>query len=328
MVNLLITSAGSTVGTNLITSLREKGRYRIIAVDADPLAPGLYLAHQRYVVPRADDPGYLAALIEICRTQEVQVLLPGHSAELPVLSRNRDILFQTGVRLAIAEPGVIEVLSDKRRMAEDLRGKGFDVPRELDPVDADLLRYPVFVKSRFGSGSHGAVMVATPVQLRAVLSSLGTAIVQEYIGGAEYTVDVLSDLNGKVLMTSPRKRLRVRDGICTKGITVDDPRLSELVSRCVESFPIPGVSNVQVKVDGSRYCIIEVNPRFSAGGLPLTVGAGLDIPDILVRMLLGEAYTVHRPVPGTVMMRYWHSVVVREAEVRGTGSRSLRSLCL
>ena len=42
-------------------------------------------------------------------------------------------------------------------------------------------------------------------------------IIQEYLPGKEYTVDVLSDLDGNSLLAIPRERIEVKAGISSKG---------------------------------------------------------------------------------------------------------------
>ena len=62
MTPVLFTCAGQRV--DIVSAFRRAGGHTI-AVDADPLAPALYHAHEHAIVPRVDDPAYLGALQEL-----------------------------------------------------------------------------------------------------------------------------------------------------------------------------------------------------------------------------------------------------------------------
>jgi len=67
MIKVLITSAGSTNGINVIKTLRDQKEMKLFLVvaDADPLAAGFYLADEHYLVPKADDSGFVNKVIKI-----------------------------------------------------------------------------------------------------------------------------------------------------------------------------------------------------------------------------------------------------------------------
>ncbi len=307
---VLITRAGSVTGINLLLALAPKQQYRLIAVDADPLAPGLYLADESVLVPKTSANDYLSTLLDLCRLHQVKALLPGHADELALISKNAARFCAAGVNFAVAQPEVLEILEDKHLMGNFLAAQGFEVPREYALTALEQAEFPLFVKTRRDIGYKQTAKVENPDELKTVLQITPEPIVQEFIAGPEYTVDVLSDLSGLVLKASPRQRLAVQNGLCVKGITVKNPVLADLAAACAETFPLPGVSNVQIILNKrtNRPCLIEVNPRFAAGGLPLTIAAGLDLPELLIKLLLGEPYSVSEPQAGVVMLRYWDAL--------------------
>ena len=75
MTAVLFTCAGQRV--DIVSAFRRAGA-TTIAVDADPLAPALYQAHEHAIVPRIDDPGYLAALQELVRDRKSTRLNSSH----------------------------------------------------------------------------------------------------------------------------------------------------------------------------------------------------------------------------------------------------------
>ena len=116
---------------------------------------------------------------------------------------------------------------------------------------------------------------------------MSAPVVQEYLDGPEFTLDLLCDFDGRPLSVVPRERVVIRAGVIDRGRTVQDPRLIALALACAEVFRFAGPVNIQCRmVDGSPK-VFEINPRFS-GGMPLTIAAGADFPAKLVDLALGR----------------------------------------
>ena len=64
--------------------------------------------------------------------------------------------------------------------------------------------------------------------------------------------------------------------------------MSERAGRqACQAIRFAGPINIQCRMRGNEPVIFEINPRFS-GGIPLTIQAGADFPQMLVRMALGR----------------------------------------
>jgi carbamoyl-phosphate synthase large subunit len=105
----------------------------------------------------------------------------------------------------------------------------------------------------------------------------------------------------------PRRRLEVRAGEVSKGITVREPAVIDLAVRAAEALPGAwGCLNVQIfhDVASGQLAVIELNPRFG-GGFPLAWEAGAHYPRWILEEVLGLPSTVHdRWTDGLVMLRY------------------------
>ena len=62
-------------------------------------------------------------------------------------------------------------------------------------------KYPILMKPRTGRGSKGVRIIQNETELAAYKEAEGY-IYQEVINGKEFTIDTLSDANGKVLAAS------------------------------------------------------------------------------------------------------------------------------
>ncbi len=89
----------------------------------------------------------------------------------------------------------------------------------------------------------------------------------------------------------PRARLKVDSGIAVTGRTLHDEGLDVFARAVAALIGLTTVANVQVKLDSAgEPALLEVNARFP-GTMPLTIGAGVDMP----RLAIGEA--LGTPIP-------------------------------
>ncbi len=291
---VLVTGAGGPAAVTLLRSYVKRPEVEVMAADIDPYAVGLYLVGpaQRRLVRRGDDPLFVDHVIDLCRTDAVSVLIPTVDSELLPLARRRDELAAAGVTLVAASEETFAVCLDKALLAERCRGV-VAVPatavldETFDPADWPL---PVIAKPRTGSGSRDITLVTEASQW-AQLSHEGDLLVQEYLPGDEYSIDVLAGPGGNVVAAVPRSRLKVDSGISVAGRTHHDAELEGLARDVATAIGLVGVANVQARmaVDG-RPKLLEVNPRFP-GAMVLTVGAGIDMPALVLDAALG------RPLP-------------------------------
>jgi carbamoyl-phosphate synthase large subunit len=150
-----------------------------------------------------------------------------------------------------------------------------------------LLQYPLFLKPRIGRGSVGAFAIHNERELRFFLEYVPDPIVQEFLQGKEFTIDLLADFGGKVISAVPRERMVVRSGVTDRGQTLNHSGMIQLAVRTAEALDIRGPANIQVKLNNGTATLFEVNPRFS-GGIPLTIAAGADFPAWLIEMCSGR----------------------------------------
>jgi carbamoyl-phosphate synthase large subunit len=321
-LNILITAASRRVP--LIRafgeSLRALGlRGRVITTDMDVLSPGLYFSDRHYLVPLTTASQYIPIIRSICFRERIHLLIPTIDDELPLFGQHADTFLATGVRVVVSGRETCVACNDKYRTWQLLASKGLPAARTWLPgeVDPAGVTYPLFLKPRIGRGSVGAHRIDNEREMRFFLGYVNDPVVQEYLPGREFTIDVLCDFKGKVISSVPRERLVIRSGVSDRGRTVKDPGLIELGARTAEALGIIGPANIQVKADGDRCTIFEINPRFS-GGIPLTLAAGADFPAWLIEMRLGRKVrpAVGRFVDGLTMACYESAVYLDDAGSR------------
>jgi carbamoyl-phosphate synthase large subunit len=262
---------------------------RVLGVDTNPLlASAGYFVDEVFSVPRVSEAGYIEALLEICKREKIDVLVPLFEPEFPILDKQRQAFLDCGTFILLSNKDALQICSDKFNTYKFFVENGVKTPKTLLASDlSEDVSFPLFVKPCSGMGSQGAKKVLSSVELDSALQYSKDMIVQQYISGTEYTLDVLADFEGRALSVVPRERLEVRSGEVSKGKTVDRPDLIQQAVYIVEKLGAIGPLTLQCMDTGSEVYWIEINPRFG-GGVPLTIHAGVDYPHILYRLAQGE----------------------------------------
>jgi carbamoyl-phosphate synthase large subunit len=323
VTRVLVTGAGGPAAIAAMRSLGADPSVELIAADMDPWAAGLYLVppRSRTLVPAGAAPEFAGVLLARCRDLGVHVVLPTVDAELRPLAGARATFRAHGIELLLAPTAALDVILDKLALAEHCAAV-VRVPRTepLGPgTDPWSWTYPVIVKPRSGSGSRGIVKIAAPAELAALDRAPGR-LVQEFLPGAEFSIDVLAGADGHVIASVPRLRARVDSGVSVGGRTVHDAELESFGRAVAEATGITYVANVQVKRDAAgRAALLEVNPRMP-GTLCLTIASGIDMPRLALAVLRGQ------PVPAALGFR--ERAMVRFLDERALDPAEIEHLSL
>ena len=292
-MNILLTSAGRR--TTLLRRLREAAAARggkVIACDADPLAPALFLADAAEAVPMVQSPGYLERLLEIVRKHDVRMIVPTIDPELPFLAEHAAQIREAGAEPLVSQKELLVVTGDKWNTARHFKSCGLDVPQSWLPDDLparEELPERLFVKPRDGSASLHTYAV-TRQQLAEILPRVPNAIVQEQLEGPEVTVDALLDFEGTPLHYVPRRRIRTLAGESIQGVTLDDTPFRAFLVHALQAVgDLGGRGPMTLQFfDTERGPVLtEINPRFG-GGFPLGDAAGGHYTEWILALLAGE----------------------------------------
>lgn len=317
--NVLITAASRRVPlvAGFRRALGDVGG-AVIVTDVNPLSPAVYTADRAYQVPIASDPGYADAILAIAVAEQVTLVVPTIDDELPTLGRAAARFADEGIVIAVSPVDTTLVCNDKFETCRVLRAAGVAAAESFlaDTLPAEPA-FPLFVKPRFGRGSIGAFTARNARELRFFLEYVSEPVVQRYLDGPEYTLDVMCDAAGRAVSIVPRERVVIRSGVIDRGRTVADPALFDLADACTRALRFFGAINIQCRIVDGQPTVFEINPRFS-GGIPLTIQAGADFPRMLVDITAGR--TVPRVIgdfqANLWMTSYESSVFLDAADIR------------
>ena len=316
MTGVLITGVGKRYA--LVAAFAQHAL--TVAADPNPLAPAQYAAHHHRSVPRFDDPGYVPALQELCAEFDIGAVVPLTDLDLEILGHAR----QAGRLPAFVPDGeVARATFDKYETHLLLQRLGLPSPPTVlpgEPVD----RYPVMIKPRWGSGARSIFLAADEREAEFLAAYIREpAMIQRAMGGAEFSVDCLSDLEGRCLNAIPRTMIESRGGESIKGTVIADAELMDLGRRAVEAIGCRGPCTVQAFRDPEiGLAITDVNTRFG-GACPAHLYAadpGYTYPELIVRLAAGERIEPHlgRFTAGLTFTRYFWQLEL-DHELRATG---------
>jgi carbamoyl-phosphate synthase large subunit len=310
-LTILVSAAGAPGTAALLRNLRENGErpVRLVGTDMSERAIGRHLCDAFHVVPAGSDPGFADAMLEVCRSERVDAVLPQSSFDLLGLAEAKERF--EGVAVMVASPEAIRRSNDKAETYALLDRIGVKGPAwrrvaggAAAAAAARELGYPgrdVCMKPVFSSGSRGFRVlsasadrreqllsnrpgVAGAMQLEELVELLPATggpelLVMELATGKERTIDGIA-AGGRIALGHPKTREAMRAGLAMYFETLDDPGLMEIAAKIVAELRLDHFFNIQLVGEH----VIEINPRIST----IVYQEDLNLPWLGVRHALGE----------------------------------------
>src|SRR5688572_30006798 len=111
MKSILVTGIGGVVGQGILRNLTDmKLGMKIIGSNVVKVSAGNYLCDQVYEVPFAHHPDYILTMLEICRKENVALIIPSTDYEVYHLSVDRD---RFKCAIAVSDSEVAKFCLDK-----------------------------------------------------------------------------------------------------------------------------------------------------------------------------------------------------------------------
>src|SRR5215210_4061075 len=291
MAAVLLTGVGKRY--DIVASFAQ--HTTVVAADPNPLAPAQYAATVRTSVPLISDPDYVPALARLCEQHGVGAIVPLTDLDIETLAEAR-----ADGRLPqalVPDADVARATYDKYETHLLLERLGLPSPPTVLPERLAELDGPVMVKPRQGSGARSIHPAYTSAQAEFFVEYVDEPVmVQKLMDGPEFSIDLLSDRDGRCLNAIPRTMIESRGGESIKGTVIDDGELVVLGRSVVEALGVRGPCTVQVFRDRDiGLGITDVNTRFG-GAFPGPMYAALPgrtYPELIVRLARGEPVDPH-----------------------------------
>lgn len=312
---ILFTGAGRRV--ELLQAFRQAALaldidLKIYGAEMANTAPALAYCDFTRLVCAMKDSGYIPQLLEICRNDKIDLIIPTIDTDLLVLSENKDKFEQLGTRVLISKTDSIKICRDKNFTSDFFVACGLSAPKTYNDYTEYNDRFPCFIKPKDGSSSIDAYKIENESELAEFANRVDDYVIQPFVDGEEYTVDIFCDFDSKPIYITPRKRVAVRAGEVLKTeIALDETIISEC-RQLIGKFEPVGAITVQLikdKLTGKNY-YIEINPRYG-GGAPLSMKAGARSAEAILKMLSCQKLEFEQvESDGAVFSRFDQSICV------------------
>lgn len=280
----------------------------IIGTDATDLAPALSSCDIKYKVPSVYEESYIERLIEICLKHDVKAIISLSDLELPILAAAKPLFKDIGVKVLVSEPEVITICSDKWKTYQFTLENNIPSPKtyiSLNSVIKDLsngsLNFPLIVKPRWGSASFGLFIVDDEEMLNDKFLQCSIdikkshiakfaldescVIVQEYIIGKEYGIDIFNTIEGDYKGLVSKLKLSMRAGETEKSTSVCSKKFSSYSKIIASKLKHVGNLDCDFLENENGLFLLEMNPRFG-GGYPFSHYSGGNLAKATIQSLM------------------------------------------
>lgn len=297
---VLVAGSGNPTGHGVVQALH--GVCRVVGYDSCEASDNpANLWCDNVQVPPAADAGYWDAVCGLVERHRPIAVIPSNDHDLSSLAYIADVLEGKGVVVNGLGPSTLDLL-DKRATSRLFTRHGIRTPELLEGGPG---HEPYVVrKSRAGHGKKFTCVVKDARARLVLPAGSDDRVVTRYVEGDEFTIDVLCDGSSNALSVVPRLRREVRYGMVHRGEVVRDELVIARTRELAERVRLVGVNCVQCIRTHADAWFFEVNCRPGSGS-SLTTAAGVNMPTLWVKMLLGEPIAVPEPAWGTKMTRFF-----------------------
>ena len=268
---VLVTCGGGFQGLAVVRLLGEADAFRIIVADNQDATLTASFADATYRLPPvAERADFEQALLGLCRSQAVRLVLPSTDFELEALAAARSELEGLGTSVAVCDAPLLALLRDKHALYERLSADGFPVLRPwTGPLDA--APPPLIGKPRHGFGGRGVVVARTALELAELAPHLRESLLwQPFLDGADEISADFAIVRRGATAIGLRRRVRTSGGFAVVSEGSSDAQARSLAERFavwVATRGGRGLFNVQLLRRGATLVVSDVNPRLGTSAV-------------------------------------------------------------
>ena len=318
-MNILITSAGRRVSLvqafqKELKKLFPKGKVMTTDVNTR-LSAACAVSDQAFLVPSVHDKDYINTLMALCLSNKIKLLIPTLDTELLLLAQHKKVFLDEGIHMVVSSPDFIGLCRNKRDTHQFFKKHHIVTAKEYTKDD---YRLPLFIKPLNGSRSIDTFIITHPDELAPYHFTNDNLMFLEYLNHdafEEFTCDLYYDQHHDLKCVVPRKRIEVREGEVSKGLTEKNVLMDVIGLRLSHIEGAVGCLTTQFFKHKETDAIygIEINARFG-GGFPLTYLSGANYVKWLI-----EEYLLGKPIPffsdwedQLLMLRFDQEILIHE----------------
>ena len=311
-----------------------------IVVDMDPTAPALAMAHKAVIARTKDTEEY----VDIARREHIDGAMTVSCESLVrKLSAITDSLGLPGISRETAL-----IATDKAVMKGVFRKRGIPTPNFIDAEELDearekikSLKWPLVIKPVDRAGSRGVVKLKDEndlmvyFQITKDISMCGRVVIEEYIEGADSTIDAIT-FDGETHILGISDKMKIHSpNIIAMDLTFPPAyskksvkQVEDLIKEMLKAVGLErGASHTEVFVTDKGPMVIEFGARSGGALIPSDILphlCGFDVMDKLISLALGEDPGIRDVVLSNgVDLRFFNSPLGRLKKISGAKEASM-----
>ena len=286
-MNILITSASSKVllVKEFILAAKKHG-IKVYTSDLTSCAAGFF-GDGHFILPRLkEEARFEDEILDLCMKNNIGLIVPTRDEDLIYFSIAKTRFKENGIEVLVANEKSIDTCIDKRKFYTFLTENKMSPIPILSPPEIKDCDFPIFVRPTIGSGGRGCFLAKKLRDIEEL--DFEQYLFHPYISAKEYSIDVLMDLDGKAALQSVcRERIIVNSGESKISKITRIKEVETISENICSKLELVGHNVIQVFYNDGNIMVIEANARFG-GASNLSIKAGLDSADRIVRMFLGD----------------------------------------
>lgn len=296
--NVLVFPCGSEIGLEIHAALRNAKDIQLHGASSVSDHGEFVYSRYRQISADAANGQLIEQLNALIDEWQIDIVLPAHDSLIPLLAAAS---IQLRAKAAVPDLESATLCRNKNRTYDRLRHLGIVPQTAGAPAQA---AYPIFAKPAVGQGSQGAERVDDIARHQQLLATGTEYVFSEYLPGPEFTVDCISDADGRLLHATARSRARVKSGISVRSeATAADPVVQAIAADIAAELRLRGAWFFQIRdnTEGQPR-LLEVAPRI-AGSMGLSRMHGINYPLLTIY--------AHLDLPFSVLAQQWPLVLDR-----------------
>lgn len=320
-ITVMLSAVGSKFAPGIIKCLKENGerKIKIIGVDMIDDPTNKYLVDKFYKVPPSINNNYTNILLEICKKENVDILMPQTSSELPYLLRDINKFEENNIKVSITKSDMLLIANNKLKLFNFMKDNDIFVSKyeEINSIfDFDRVikkmgypYNPVCIKLTESSGARGVRIIDSAksryqifayekpdslyISYEDMIKTLQEAedfpnlLAMEFLPGDEYNVDLVAN-DGEIICMAGRRNPVMEMSITQESVIEYNEEAYKLARSIVKKLKLDGNIGLDFKFSKEGSChLLEINPRIDAT-VSIFAAGGLNLPYIQIKNILKE----------------------------------------
>lgn len=269
-ISVLVTGVGAIIGYGIINSLRKQNdiSVRIVGMDIYDDAYGQFLCDKFYIAERADSPKYQDFINDLIAKEKIDLIIPGIEQDMYRLAELKDNI---NTKIVLNNELLIGLSKDKLETYNYFHQKKLNVIPTLFKASyeecVEKLGSPFLLKPRTSYASKGIHRIYSKEEFDFYNKNQDANIFQRIVGSdaEEYTIAVFGKADGTYADFIILKRKLAQTGATDKATLVpfDEEIMNYVDEICKITKPV-GPTNIQLRKEGNKVYLLEINPRISS----------------------------------------------------------------